>query len=108
LLFFWEDFFFQYLHLGWATCPAPSTARLCVGAVAVSLVTPELTDVVGSIGGGKGALAVDAVISDQSFLNLLALRTQVHHSITAPTYRDLLAKTEALISQVEDHLDRQE
>jgi hypothetical protein len=50
----------------------------------------------------------EAVISDQSFLNLLALRTQVHHSMTAPAYRDLLAKTKALISQVENHLGRRE
>jgi hypothetical protein len=46
----------------------------------------------------------EAVIADQSFLNLLALRTQVHHSLTAPAYRDLLATMEALISQVEIHL----
>jgi hypothetical protein len=47
----------------------------------------------------------DAVISDQSFLNLLALRTQVHHSLTAPAYRDLLKQTEALISQIENRMN---
>ncbi|NIU09577.1 MAG: hypothetical protein GWN81_12165 [Phycisphaerae bacterium] len=47
----------------------------------------------------------DAVISDQRFLNLLALRTQVHRSLTAPAYRDLLKQTEALISQIENHMD---
>lgn len=46
----------------------------------------------------------EAVISDQRFLNLLALRTQVHHSLTAPAYRDFLEITEALIQQVENHL----
>ncbi len=46
----------------------------------------------------------EAVISDQSFLNLLALRLQVSRSLTAPAYRDLLAEMEALISQVENHL----
>jgi hypothetical protein len=50
----------------------------------------------------------EAIISDQRFLNLLALRTQVHHSLTAPAYRDLLAKTEALISQIESHLGKRD
>lgn len=49
-----------------------------------------------------------AVISDQRFLNLLALRKQVHHSLTAPAYRNLMAETVALISQIENHLDRRD
>jgi hypothetical protein len=47
----------------------------------------------------------ETVVQDQNFLNLLALRAHVNSSLTVPAYRDLLAKTNSLISQIENHLD---